>query len=985
MEKVSTKKKIIVAVLLVVLLVAAGILLLKMELGTMQKKEQAQCQLKLDAVAEVYHSTEAMREASRATFEDHLQKNVRFMTAILAEEVTEGGYTGPVLFEDGAVVEVRDGKAVWPEGIAEGFPELRAEDVTAGTRFVAEVPAAGDDAEAAGRKMIFLSGKIAENYYYVDWTEEREVLEDESAWLENEGFLKAAEEVFGGNLLLIAAGDPSLSLVSRTPSLPEVKSAAELGFTPEIIAEKRPAMDINGKSSLCTYAETEDGTATLIYIKPADNIIRRAWTHVGLGMAGCLIILGTMVVYIFSVRNYVLKNKKLSRAQISRYKPKNFRRTIIMAGITGAIIIFACTAIYQTMDALHEESIIGARSLNSLFEYLQTNTMKRIAYDKEGEAEWAVYQGERMADVITRHPEAGSREKLQEYCDILGYDFIMLFDAEGKETATNSNYTGFTMDAGLGENSADFRRLLKGIPSIVHEASADPLTGLTRQMIGVTMPAASGSGEASHGALVMAIVPKDVKEITRIANHQLSFLKSDDRLCLFANPENGKILYASDENLAGMTVTECGMPEKSLQSGYTDFATVNGTNSYVTMVKQPEVDFFYIISSNSLFSNTLPAACGILISYLLVFVIVIWVCLAGYNDEAYSKWIDAKKDQTENDGQGTGEQRDWESSSKSISELLMSTNKSKDQWMEKTPETHAGALLKLDILLLLVVPSLFFLGGTDGTFGGASLFQYIMTGDWIRGLNLFAVCGILTVVSGGILILLICNVVLSLIAGFTGRGGETICRLLYSLARYVTVLTILYYVFEYIGISMSTYIASVSMISLAISIGSRDMVSDILAGVLILFEGQFQAGDIVEIDGCRGRVLEIGVRSTKLLCQGNDIRYISNSGIRSVVNKAKQVSTFTTELAIVTGEPLEKVEELFKRELPAISRKNRMIKSELTVAGISKVIGGGKPDRDRTIALRIKCECRERDYEEVRDYVNRQIYLLCERENLELR
>ena len=34
------------------------------------------------------------------------------------------------------------------------------------------------------------------------------------------------------------------------------------------------------------------------------------------------------------------------------------------------------------------------------------------------------------------------------------------FDPDGKEIVSSSDYIGFTMDAGLGENSEDFRRLL---------------------------------------------------------------------------------------------------------------------------------------------------------------------------------------------------------------------------------------------------------------------------------------------------------------------------------------------------------------------------------------------------------------------------------------------------------------------------------------------------------------------------------------------
>ena len=98
---------------------------------------------------------------------------------------------------------------------------------------------------------------------------------------------------------------------------------------------------------------------------------------------------------------------------------------------------------------------------------------------------------------------------------------IFSFDNEGEETASNADYSGFTMDFGLGEDSSDFRRLLKGIPSIAHNVSTDPTAGLTRQMIGVTMPPGSPSGNPEHGALIMTVIPNqteaDAAEISRQA------------------------------------------------------------------------------------------------------------------------------------------------------------------------------------------------------------------------------------------------------------------------------------------------------------------------------------------------------------------------------------------------------------------------------------------------------------------------------------
>lgn len=977
-------KTLLASALLAVLLVLAGFIILQMEKARLLEKEQEQGRIKLNAVAEVIRSVETMRESSRESFEKRLQQNLLFKTSTLADEMENEGVPSRTLFEDGAVAEIQGDQVVWPEGTPKGICEsFTAEEIRKGGRFEREFPVSAADPDAGTRRLIFMIGRISGDYYYADWTEESEILNDQYAYLRDEIFLNMAEKFFGGGLLLVSTEDSSLPLLSESTAFPGAAGAAELGFTPEIIAEQRQIVQVNGENCLCSYTVLDNGTATLVYTKPAKSVMIRGVTRVGMAMLPVLVILATLVAYILSVIRYV-REKQLSRTLQKRYHPTKFRRIILMAGLTGAIAVVVVSALFQTLDSLHEESIVSAKSLNQLFEYLQDNIMERKAYNREQDADWSIYLGQQIAEQLVKHPGSGTREKLQEYCDILDIDYIMLFDSEGKETASNSDYAGFTMDAGLGEDSSDFRRLLKGVPSVVHDVSTDSVTGLTRQMVGVSMPLESDSRQKQHGALIMALIPRNLLNEKMEDSLQLRFLEKGDRLYLFTDKKTGEILYGSDSDLVGKKVTEIGMPETSLREGYTDFANVNGVDSYVTRVSQKSVAFYYIVSGAALFGDKMLEILSTLAAYLVIFAVVAAVCLRGYHSGAFQQYVRANAQKGAAGYDPEIEEVQEEGKSRVYDDLMISSaRKQGNQWSDWTPEKRSGLILKIDLLILVVLPTL--LIATDKSFGGNSLLNFILYGDWMRGLNIFSVCGILIVTTVCLLVTLIVNGLLSLVVGFSGRGGETICRLLYSLCRYVAVLTVLYYVFEYLGLSMSTYVASLGMISLALSLGSREMVSDILAGILILFEHQFQVGDYVELDGSRGKVLEMGVRSTKLLTAANDVKYISNSSIRSVVNKSKNFSAISIELVIVTGEPLEVIEEKFKAVLPEIARKTRKIKGELTLAGIGKVMGGGGPERAKNVSIRFRCECREGDFDAVRDFVNRELYLFCERENIEIR
>jgi len=872
-------------------------------------------------------------------------------------------------------------------GIPDGFDVLSAGDLRQGRQVEARVASDSDSAasDAYQKRILINAGRIGGDCYYVDWIEVDDASGNQLAGLSDREFLTNIARAFDGALLMVSTEEESLPLIQESEAYPGAANAVDLGFTWDTIARRSANVEIAGAPSMCVYSELADGSAVLIHVKPLKDLFMRCLPHVILVEVSALIIIVTLCQYLLSVFRYV-GSHRLTKKQLRSYHSKQLRRTVIAAGLTGALIIFISSAAFQTLDALYEESVVGAKAFNQLFEQLQTATMERLAYEKQREADWRVAYGEQIAELIAQNPEAGSREKLQEYCDRASLDFIMLFDSDGRETACNADYAGFTMDSGLGENSRDFRRLLLGVPSVVHDVSTDAVTGLTRQYIGVTLPAASGAGNAPHGALIMAINPSQFRMSDEEITRRLHLIESRDILVCYAEPETGRVLYANNASMPGKTLMEYGLSEKSLTDGYTDFVTLKGVQSYLTTVKRSDVVFVYIIKNSMLFSNTLPASLASTIAYLLVLSVVIIICMRKYDESAFGECV------SEAEG-GSGDEDDTaaqasvepdEEAPHGLSELVVSKDRKKIPKEDRTPESRVRSALKFDIILLILLPALFGLKDSGASVGNGTLLQFLLYGDWSRGLNLFALCSIIIVLITGVVLVMLSNAILSLIAGFTGKGGETFCRLLYSLVNYIVVLGFLYYLFDYIGLPISTYIASLSVVSLALSLGAKDMVSDILAGLLIVFEGQFQVGDVVEIDGVEGEALEIGVCSTRLLNDHNDIQYFANSSIRSIVNKSKRDSTYTMELSLMSQDALEEVEALFRRTLPDIGKGVNTIISGPRLKDIAILSSMGHSQNGKLYRVRIKTVCKTEDYDAVSDFVRREVFLLCERENIML-
>ena len=83
---------------------------------------------------------------------------------------------------------------------------------------------------------------------------------------------------------------------------------------------------------------------------------------------------------------------------------------------------------------------------------------------------------------------------------------------------------------------------------------------------------------------------------------------------------------------------------------------------------------------------------------------------------------------------------------------------------------------------------------------------------------------------------------------FVGKKAKTVSRLVVSFVKWVIFLCALFFTMDAWGADTTTMLASAGVLTLIIGLGSQSLIADILAGIFIVFEGEFQVGDIVIID-----------------------------------------------------------------------------------------------------------------------------------------
>jgi len=76
---------------------------------------------------------------------------------------------------------------------------------------------------------------------------------------------------------------------------------------------------------------------------------------------------------------------------------------------------------------------------------------------------------------------------------------------------------------------------------------------------------------------------------------------------------------------------------------------------------------------------------------------------------------------------------------------------------------------------------------------------------------------------------------------------------------------------------LNTLLAVSASVGLALGLGAQDLIRNLIAGVLMLFERPFLVGDMIEVAGHYGEVQDIGLRATKLKTFNDNLVTLPNA------------------------------------------------------------------------------------------------------------
>ena len=165
------------------------------------------------------------------------------------------------------------------------------------------------------------------------------------------------------------------------------------------------------------------------------------------------------------------------------------------------------------------------------------------------------------------------------------------------------------------------------------------------------------------------------------------------------------------------------------------------------------------------------------------------------------------------------------------------------------------------------------------------------------------------------------------------KKSKTYIKMTNSIIKAVFIMVTILIILQINGVDVSSMLAGVGIASVIIGLAVQDALKDIIRGINIISDGYFSLGDVVTYGEFTGKVLAIGLRTTK-------IQDIATDNIISIANRnIEQVQIVSNSLYVNFPMPYElpvdTAEEVIQDIMEEIKQVNDV--EEVTYKGVKEL------------------------------------------------
>lgn len=256
-------------------------------------------------------------------------------------------------------------------------------------------------------------------------------------------------------------------------------------------------------------------------------------------------------------------------------------------------------------------------------------------------------------------------------------------------------------------------------------------------------------------------------------------------------------------------------------------------------------------------------------------------------------------------------------------------------------------------------------GTITGMFGNVADVSGMISLNWVVLFKLVVMVIVLQIAN------IVCGSLLEAVNPKSNRG-KTIKHLLLSGFKYMVGIVGIFWALSILGVDLATLFASLGILALIIGFGAESLIADMVTGLFMIFENEYNVGDIIEINGYRGTVTSIGIRTT-CITDGGNVKVFNNSDMRNIVNLSSMTSNAVCDFSIPYEVKIADAEKALETVLKEIQAADPEVFAKMPRYAGVQMLG------DNAVVLRVTAEVKEADRFQAARLMNRGLKVGMER------
>ena len=226
-----------------------------------------------------------------------------------------------------------------------------------------------------------------------------------------------------------------------------------------------------------------------------------------------------------------------------------------------------------------------------------------------------------------------------------------------------------------------------------------------------------------------------------------------------------------------------------------------------------------------------------------------------------------------------------------------------------------------------------------------------------------------------------CYLVLKAVLYAIGKASEragTVTTMISGVMKYIAIVIAFVWALSVLGVNAVAVLAGIGILGLIVGFGAQSLIEDIITGFFIIFESQYNIGDIIILDDFRGVVRSIGVRTTVIEDAGGNLKVVNNSDIRNFQNRSKNTSKAICIVSVAYDTDIQKMERILAKNLPAMYEMHRDIYLKAPeYLGVEKLADSG-------VELKFTADVMEKNVFIAQRQLNRDLLVLFKETGIEI-